>query len=191
MDLIVVDSRFPPIAINEDGTSLEMFHGLIGAVEIKKRINKKEIYDFCSSAEKITLLSEECFGPVNQNPWSFPTISAFAYSSTISLTTIARHFSKIGNQTKRVLDFTILRLAKSRKGKYTETGIGAFLWFEKWEIPYYVTTDAPLSDFVYRLMQEAYYTTASRNVSADDLGFIISKYYCWNTVCCFPTELIT
>lgn len=189
MDLILVDSRFPPIAINEDGTSLEMFHGLIGSVEVKKRVNKKEIYNFCSFADKITLMSEECFGPVNQNPWSFPIISAFAYRSTISLNTISRHFSKKGNQTKRVLDFTILRFPELRKGTHAE--IGAFLWFERWETPYFALTDAPLSDFFYRLIQDAYYSIATRNISTDDLGFIISKYFYWNTTRVLPTELLT
>lgn len=171
-DVMIVDSRYPLLSQNEDGSVIAMLHSVVATIEVKLSITKKEILKIRGNGIKITELNSEVFprrqwGRVNQ--W------AFAYIARIKLATIAKHF--FGGFSHGSPDTQLYLLRAHGSDQFGEDEpLGAFMWLEGGDLPAVHTTLAPLSDFYYMLTQDLYYTISNRNFDFHDIGMHMMDY---------------
>lgn len=181
LDVMVIDSRYPLLANNEDGSVLTMLHSVVATIEVKLTLVKKEILKIRKNALLVAKLQTEAFPKGNK----FGSVlqMAFAYHAGISLDTVARHFFDGHSPCDPLSSICILRV-HNRDQKTSEGSLGANVWLERGETPAIFTTLAPLSDFYYSLIQGGFHTLAARNFNFNDLGTHPDLYMNWGTFPC-------
>lgn len=192
IDILIIDSRYPLLAENNDGSVLAMLHSVIYCIEVKTNIRTTDLSKMQNNSKKIIGLANNEFTTTDGSH----NIScvAFAYRSECRLETLAEAFFDIFVDESTHTDLYLLRVPDSdRIDKHTNgvllhlepffnkdiTGTGE--WIPDEWIP---TTDpmyTPLSDFYYRIIQNSYYDLESRNFTFGDIGAHIMKYMSWST----------
>jgi hypothetical protein len=189
IDVIVMDSRYPVLCNNEGGSVVCMLHSVIATIEVKLTLNKKEINKILQNDEILTKLNSSIF-PVRSD-WGRGNIIqiALAYSSSIKLNTIKKHY--FNNPLSSILHtpLYLLRLHESEQLS-NEGDLGAIISLEGGKLNLIMTTLAPLSDLFYILIQNSYFTLASRGFGNDDLGNQMTNYMNWGTYPCLNRGLL-
>ncbi len=190
IDIMIVDSRYPLLAENADGSVLTMLHSVIFTIEVKTRIITKDIKKIYSDTIEITKMAKEVkdFGiPLN---WKFIKLLGFAYRSSLNLTTLEDRYYEICLPSwENHVDIFILRIKElEEKGKelgyklHWEPGSKDVNSKELDELsPSSTAFFTPLSDLYYSIVQDAYYTLDTRNFTFGDIGRHIMKYMSWTT----------
>jgi len=177
IDVMVLDSRYPLLSQNADGSVLAMFHSVITTIEVKTSLGKREIEDIWTKADKIEALQRE------QNPGTgipiFVYQMGFAYRTTQRLRTVAKNFFQRTCDYYPFVFLTILRLHE--KDQLDEEPLGAGLWFERGTDPALIRTQAPLSDFYYDLTQQCLGILGNRNFGFSEISYHIQRYLTWGT----------
>lgn len=179
VDILLIDSRYPLISENEDGSGIVMLDSVLATIGVKLSLNKKEILTIRKHSKKIsTLLSS-----VSEEKSVFVPQYEFAYTSEIMLETVGQHFFLNWTEQDPASDLYIMRIHPS---DLTENFglIGAQVWLEpdeKESFPCISTSKAPLSDFYYRLVQMAFWTLEERSHSFIEIGNNLNKYMTWGT----------
>jgi len=177
-DLMLLDTRFPLIAHNDDGSVLAMLHSVIAAIEVKRTLTKSEIQKIRNNSSTIAALQSEVFG--SDLEWGTVLQKAFAYRTSIKIGTIERHFFADWESDPPMTELDVLRILPSDLPECERT-FGLRMWLETQDLPSYVTTVSPLSDFYYSLVQDGYYTLGARGYDFNDVGEHMLEYMTWGT----------
>jgi len=181
LDVMVIDSRYPLLAENEDGSVLTMLHSVIATIEVKLTLVKKELLKIRKNSLRIAELQSETF-PSSEG-WGGIMQLAFAYRAGVSLVTVGRHYFEGHTHQDPASSICILRVHD--RDQLTDEGpLGAHVWLEAGEVPAALTTLAPLSDLYYSLVQDGFYTLAERNFDFGDLAEHPMLYMNWGTFPC-------
>jgi hypothetical protein len=190
IDIMIVDSRYPLLSENTDGSVLAMLHSVICTIEVKTNLSSKDIKKSWDDGVKIMELASHVDG-YEDNNWGAISTKVLAYRCLQSLDAIEDTYSSIGKPLKASLDITILRFREQDQPRGVE--IGGELHFEppfeeEEEVgpvdgfyPGLRASYTPLSDFYYRLIQDSYYTLGSRDFSLIDIGEHFMLYMSWAT----------
>jgi len=192
IDIMVLDSRYPLLSQNEDGSVLVMLHSVLWTIEIKTNLKSSDIAKLWNDAMNIMELAREIelYGDTE----SFASIqtNVIAYKSAQKLDTIEKAYEKNAKPLLAGLDIYLLRFPKNEMPDNME--IGGMLHMEPpfeeeggygpfdgyWSC--FGASHTPLSDFYYTLIQNCYYTLGDRDFSFSDIGAHFMKYMSWSTV---------
>ena len=196
LDILVLDSRYPLLSHNSDGSVIAMLHAVVYVIEVKTTVGKREVKAVLDAAEKICALSTSVF-PRNQ--YGALGMLAIGYGTNLRLDTVEGHFFD-SKYKVRECDLTLLRVDASEVGA-DDAVVGAILHWEP-DVPDYPEhaiplrlaeipinawtetawfTHAPLSDLYYTLVQQAYYTIGARHFVFNDIGAHMMAYMSWGT----------
>lgn len=182
-DLMLLDTRYPLIAQNDDGSALAMLHSVIGAIEVKRTLNRREIQKIKKNSATIDSLQSEVFG--DDGGWSSVLQLGFGYRTKLKIDTIEKHFFTGWESDPPVTLLYVLRILESDSPEAGKS-FGSHLWFENRDYPARITTRSPLSDFYYTLVQCAYDVLGTRNYGFRDVSAHIMAYMTWGTVYAEP-----
>lgn len=189
IDVIIVDSRYPFLSHNLDGTVLVMLHSVIETIEVKTSLTSRSIKDIRAKNEKITELSLEVFELYG---WEGVSTSGFSYGTSLRYNTLIRRFFDSQENPFYPTKLDILRL-RSQDVEPDSEFVGAFLFDELQEFSksskkkqvkmagVSMKTLSPLSDCYFRLVQDCLYTLDYRNYSFGDVGRQIMDYMTFGT----------
>lgn len=199
IDVMVLDSRYPLLSQNLDGSVLAMAHSVVDTIEVKTNLATKDIKKISSDAQKIMgLLSKDSV--LGDFPkWGTISTSAIAYNCAQRLETLEKTFIESSKPKEAGIDITILRYPD--KDLETRSGIGGMFHFEQIDDPNIalieenkrnkylkdgsffmsIASHTPLSDFYYNLVQNAYYTLGTRDFTLQDIGNHFNDYMTWAT----------
>lgn len=199
LDIMVMDSRYPLLSQNLDGSVLAMLHSIIYAIEVKTNITSSDVKKICENTKKIQILINEIDQFCSGGCWSAPRLKSIAYRCKTKLETIEKSFIKFSDPIRYFSDMTILRFSEHDGIKIKDTGCELHfepiddvkLMKDEYGIPDFEfkgdflfgtrASYTPLSDFYYRLVQDGYYILGDRNFSFIDLGRHVMEYMSWST----------
>lgn len=198
IDIMVLDSRYPLLAENLDGSVLAMLHSVIQTIEVKTNLTSTDIKKISNDTHKIRELMNEV-DVFNKQSFSSPITKVFAYRIKNKLETIEHSFKENCEPGAFNYSLTILRLSE----RDIKKEVGCALYYqwvskeniteltEKYEVPECNFKDdflfgtipsyTPLSDIYYSLVQDGYYMLGDRNFGFDDIGEHIMSYMSWST----------
>ncbi len=192
LDIIIIDSRYPLLSENEDGSVLVMLHSVIWIIEVKTNLRSNDIKKTWENSIQIMNLSKEIdlYGDVGD--FSSVSTNLIAYRCAQKLDTIQTAYEKYGEPLLAGLDLYIMRFPE--KETFQDIKFGGLLHFEPpfedeneigpadgyW--PCFGASYTPLSDFYYRLVQNCYYTLGSRDYSFNEIGEHFMDYMSWSTI---------
>lgn len=190
IDIMIIDSRYPLLAQNLDGSVLVALHSLLFTIEIKTNLNTKDIKKSWADANYIFLLSEEIYGKDCLKDFRGLTSYILAYNTRLKLDSLEAAYTKFGKPNFAALDTYILRISETEQP--TSEKIGAELHFEPDHdakeddrfIDFELTCRAsytPLSDLYYTIIQNGYYTLGAREYGFTEIGAHIMDYMSWST----------
>jgi hypothetical protein len=188
IDILVVDSRYPLLAENNDDSVLVMLHSVVCCIEVKTNIRTTDLPKIRNNSKKILDLSKEVASTTGR--FSDVSCLCFAYRSDTRLDTLADRFFEVFVDDSTHTDLYLLRVPEPdrvAKGEH-----GALLHLEpstsgdapevdEW-IPTLIPEHTPLSDFYYSLIQNSYYCLEDRKYGFGDIGAHIMEYMSWSTV---------
>ncbi len=183
VDILIIDSRYPLLAHNSDGTVIAPLHSVLQAIEVKVSASKREIANILHNAELISNISSQVFG---RQTFTAVRTQAIAYKAKTRMSSLSEHFF-VGSH--RETDITVLRVLPRDNAAFPRA-LGAEWHWEPsgtsrrkagaW-IETVRPTLAPLSDIYYQLVQNAYYTLSARDFTMHDLGVQMNDYLAWGT----------
>ncbi len=193
IDIMILDSRYPLLSENADGSVLSMLHSLIATIEVKTSLSAKDIKKMWKDSIEIMSLASEVQG-YGGFKWGTVIPHGFAYGSRNRLNTLKDRYVEAGQPEESTLDICLLRLHP--KDQKNPKEIGVELHFEPIleddknnqiteHIPTCRPSFTPLSDLYYNIVQTSYYTIGSRNYSYSDIGRHVSNYMSWATCASF------
>src|SRR5262249_33772653 len=127
LDIMILDSRYPLLAENTDGSVLAMLHSVVGIIECKTNITTAEVEKLWQNASIINVLASEIQGYA-EKAWGSLFQFGFAYRCQPRLNTLAERFFQNGTPDKGLVDLFLLRLpGKDQDG---QEKAGVYLHFE-------------------------------------------------------------
>lgn len=188
IDIMVLDSRYPLLSENEDGSVLAMLHSVIHCIEVKTNIRSSDLKKIWKNSRTLQLLFKEVF----RYATDFENIgnSAIAYRSNVRLETLEDNYFDIFKTIEGYTDLTLLRIPE--KDQIGEHRVGMEFHLEPDYdddtggipvnfIPMVIPKYTPLSDYYYQLVQNSYYNLSSREFDFAKIGSHINKYMSWST----------
>lgn len=193
VDVMILDSRYPLLSQNMDGSVLAMLHSLIECIEVKTNLTSKDVKKSWVDSVKLTNLASEVEGYGGSLFGAIGT-QVLAYRCAQGLGSIQNAFETFGKPFESSLDVIIIRYPE--KNQLLSCEIGGELHFEPIFdtegsekngvadefVPIHRQSFTPLSDFYYQLVQLCYYTLDARNFSFGDIGAQFMQYMSWSTV---------
>jgi hypothetical protein len=190
IDVMILDSRYPLLARNEDDSVVAMLHSLIFTIEIKTNITSIDIKKMWSNNIKIYSIAKEI--PLyDSDEWGAVMSLGFSYKCANRFDILEKNYIQTAPLNEKPnLDIYLLRLHDKDQTK--QQNIGAKLHFEpiesennKDEIDRYFPISnvsfTPLSDLYYTIVQKGYYTLGIRNYTYNDIGAQVMNYLSWAT----------
>lgn len=193
IDILILDSRYPLLGYNADGTVLAMGHAVLKIIEIKTNLTKKDLIKTESNFSKIRDLISKIW-PDESDIWSRPEFILVAYRISTKLTTIEDAYFSTCLPLTNHFDISIIRNdSKSDSGSLVhfeplEENSSSKLYKEYESIikDNHILTciqeRTPLADFYYNLIQNSYYRLDERCYSFGDIGAHFMDYLEWTTV---------
>jgi len=175
IDIMILDSRFPVLVRNSDDSVLAMGHSVICCISVKSKVIKREIKEIIEWAEKINSFSNSLY----PRGWKEITLESIAYIADSSTEKIKENFFELSKKTREI-DLTVLR--KNTKEQKTDSIEGFHMWWENLKSEEIISTASPLSDFLFGLIQNSYYTLDARNLNYKKIGEIIMGYLTWGSI---------
>lgn len=198
IDVMILDSRYPLLAENLDGSVLAMLHSIIQTIEVKTNLTSTDLNKISSDTKKIRSLMNEVDNFINCDSFCAPITTVLAYRIKNRLETIEQSFQKHSEPDTFHFDLTILRLSEIKSKEVgcelhyepistedlavlqKENGVsvsffkGNFIFIPR-------ATYSPLSDVYYKLVQNGYYILGERDFTFNDIGAHIMSYMSWST----------
>lgn len=195
IDVMVLDSRYPLLSENSDGSVLAMLHSVLRCIEIKTRVNTPDLVKIWNSSKKVGDLSETTFG--NKGDFRAIVYVALCYRSKIRLSTLEGRYDDQFRDPAGYADLSVLRLLDKDQKKIGAVGIqlhyepisddGSAAYKEMESritpagfVPTAIPEHSPLSDFYYSLIQDSYYCLDERSFSLGDIGRQFNDYMSWS-----------
>jgi len=194
IDIIIIDSRYPLLSENEDGSVLTMLHSVLWAIEVKTNLKSSDITKAWSDAINMMKMAQEVDGYGDCDDFASINTNLIAYKCAQKLDTIEKAYEKNAKPLIAGLDIYILRFPEKEMPNDIEIG-GELHMEPMFDVEnlnehglidkHFLTFSAhytPLSDFYYRLVQNCYYTLGARDFSFNDIGAHFMEYMSWSTV---------
>ena len=192
IDVIVVDSRYPLLSENADGSALVMLHSVVHVFEIKTNITTKDIKKSLNNTRKTLALAREVEG-YGTDSWSSFRAWLLAYNCAQRLGSLEDAFFSNSDPEHAYLVAIFLRYHPS--DRTSTASVGGALHLEPpfpeengarpqegGYLPLSIPSHTPLSDLYYSLVQDSYYIIGERNYSFTDIGAQFNDYMNWATV---------
>jgi len=189
IDVMILDARYPLLAVNDDGSVLAILHSLVSTIEVKTRLSTGDIKKIWKDAARIMSLASQVNGYSGEY-WGAVMTCAFAYGCANKLDSLESIYEKVGTPDLTGLDINILRLHPSDQIENNALGVefhfvpiskddssDMITGYEMRSLPKFT----PLSDLYYQLVQNAYYTLGQRNQGFTDIGRQVMDYMSWST----------
>jgi len=187
LDVMILDTRYPLLAHNADGSVLSMLHAVVATIEVKTRIATRDVQKMWLDAIKVTKLSRRS---VFKDDWGGIDIWGFAYGCANRLDALEAEYERVGQPNEAPLDISLMRLHPNDATR--ERPLGVELHFEpdfdekdESKLKGYILTSipqfTPLNDLYYRLVQNSYYTLGRRDIDYTDIGVHVMDYMSWST----------
>lgn len=200
IDIMILDSRYPLLSENLDGSVLAMLHSVIQTIEVKTNLTSGDVKKISNDIRKIRELMNEIEIFNCDGCFSSPITNAFAYRIKNKLETIEHHFQENSKPDAFHFDLIILRLQNK---DFNNKEVGCELHYEpiskedidnledENEIDECSFTNGflfgtraiytPLSDIYYSLVQNGYYILGERDFTFQDIGIHMMSYMSWST----------
>ncbi len=194
IDVIIIDTRYPLLGYNSDGTVLVMAHSVVRIIEIKTNLKPKDLKKTSSIFFNIrdlidTVWSGERYG------WGKPILELLAYRLAVKEATIEKAYFEACDPTYNHFDVKILRTNNEDESglelhfqptsHWTDFSDEAKeLLSEEMRGEYLISSCSKrteLSDFYYELIQDSYYALDHRGYSLQDIGEHFMKYLKWTS----------
>lgn len=189
IDILVLDSRYPLLSENSDGSVLAMLHSVISCIEVKTNIKNQDLQQIWKNSKIIRSLASDVF----KNPNGFGNVDCicFSYRCKPRLDSFADKFFELFSNIEGYTDLYLLRLPE--KDQIETKQVGALFHLEpdfqseeSSEVIGYVPTlfpeYTPLSDFYYSIVQGSYYCLNYRGFGMGDIGAHFMDYMSWSTI---------
>ena len=173
IDILIIDSRYPLLSENEDGSVVAMLHSVLATIEIKLSLNKREILKIKKNNIMIEELSSEVFNSLDLDVGIVQP--SLAYRTKNRIKTIAKHFFSGDQPEHPGASLYVMRVHDSDQ-LGDEGPLGVHLARETDKSPLIFMTLAPLSDFYYYLVQNMYFALSVRDFDFTDLGNHMNAY---------------
>lgn len=192
IDILILDSRYPLLGYNADGTVLAMGHSVLNIIEVKTNLTKRDLIKTESNFSKIRELLGKIW-PGEMGNWSSPELILVAYRISTKLTTIEDAYFSTCLPLINHFDIFIMR-------NDSKSDSGSLVHFEPLEralsskfreeyqsvikdnhILTCIQESTPLADFYYTLIQNSYYRLDERGYSLGDIGSHFMDYLEWTT----------
>lgn len=193
IDILILDSRYPLLGYNADGTVLAMGHAVLKIIEIKTNLTKKDLIKTESNFSKIRELLSKIW-PCEMGIWSSPEFILVTYRISTKLTTIEDAYFSTCLPLTNHFDISIIR-------NDSKNDLGSLVHFEplgeslnsklykEYEsvikdnhILTCIQKRTPLADLYYNIIQNSYYRLDERGYSLGDIGAHFMEYLEWTTV---------
>lgn len=186
IDLMLVDSRFSPLSVHKDGTTLEMREAVLGVVSVKKQLAKRDIEEQERYSLRISefftadlLGNDDSSGGISRSPFFYIII----YRSKMLEKTVLSHLENVVGLRNPLFTLFCLRMPKSdlKRG----LGQGAIFRYDRGEADvslFSVFSTAPLSDFYFMMLSDAYGMLDERFPTYESLRLLLMDYYNWGRV---------
>ncbi|MCG3703103.1 hypothetical protein L5F68_02015 [Aliarcobacter butzleri] len=196
IDVMIIDTRYPFLSVNLDGSVLAMLHSVIHTIELKTNLISSDIKKISSDISKIRMLINEVEEFDDIGSFMSPINSAFAYRIKNKLETIELHFQNYCKPELFHFDLMILCIEEK---EFKKIKFGCELHYEpifgkdfsEEELKELKINNGflfgnrpcytPLSDFYYSLVQNSYYILGERDYSFNQIGRHIMDYMSWST----------
>jgi len=190
IDIMILDSRYPLLSKNADGSVLAMLHSLLWTIEVKTNLRSADIKKSWKDSVIINGLAQELTGEDKCGDSFYVDTNLIAYHCAQKLDTIEDIYVKSGTPSTGDLDIYILRFPKQETTVNHE--FGGLLHFEPLfddsktnpidsYSPCFSASYTPLSDFFYRLVQNCYYSLGYRDFSFSQIGAHFMDYMSWSS----------
>src|SRR5258708_32378873 len=177
IDVLILDTRYPLLAVNADGSVRAMLHAVIWAIEVKTNLRSRDLPRAWENAAKIMSLAAELEGyGVKAEPVSIRT-SVLAYRIAERIDTTTSAFIRSARTDDASLHVTVLRLPEENP---SDSSGGVELEFES-SRPIRRQIHTPLNDFYYEVVQWSCIILDQRPWSLGDVGSQTSDYMAWAT----------
>lgn len=195
IDVLILDSRYPLLSENADGSVLAMLHSVVGCVEVKTKIRTSDLPVIWRNSRTIRETASEVFD--NENDFSSPFYTTVAYRTANRLATLADKYENVFANSSGYSDLTILRVPDKDMPK--SQALGVQLHFEPMpddgseeykqvkthlidgHLLLNIPQHTPLSDFYYSIVQDSYYCLDDRAFTFGSIGVQFMKYMTWST----------
>jgi hypothetical protein len=124
MDVLILDSRYPLLSHNKDGSVIAMLHSVVHVIEVKTSVGKRDISAVLKGAAKVFALSTSVFP---KHLHGAIGIVAIGYGSSIRLSTIEAHFFDRAYQV-RECDLLLLRVRPGLGRQKSDPGPQLLAW---------------------------------------------------------------
>ncbi|MEK6280395.1 MAG: DUF6602 domain-containing protein [Acidobacteriota bacterium] len=186
IDIMVLDSRYPLLADNPDGSVIAMAHGVVTCIEVKTRMTSKDVERGWQNSFEIVELVEGIpeYAASKSVGAGVIRTRGLAYRLAASLTAIGKAYDAAGLLHVTTWDVYILRLPEREQVPGKELGATlrldpAGLEDDEGFIPHtplIELSQTPLSDLYYSLVRDAYDCLAQRNWSHGDIARHVDQY---------------
>jgi|SRR3989344_4201160 len=176
VDILLLDSRFPVLARNSDGSVLAMGESVIACISIKSKIVKRDIDELIEWSKKIGFFSNKIY----PSGWKEISLRGIGYVAGNYSEKIVDNFFEASKKMRKI-DLMILRKI-DKEQLLKKQPIGFYMWWEILKLEMIHPTCSPLSDFLYDLMQNAYEILDSRKIKFVDIHNALHNYFKWGTL---------
>jgi hypothetical protein len=186
IDVLILDSRYPLLAENADGSVRAMLHAVVWALEVKTTLRTADCRRMWENAQDIMIAAGEIKGyGIDADPISVRT-SAFAYRAAQGIDATRQSFTRTALCDNASLAISILRVLDKNKGPR-----GAELILEA-NVPrgenrrpqwHAVTrfSHSLLSDLYYDVVRWSYTILDERRWTFGDISDHMMEYMAWST----------
>lgn len=192
LDIVVIDSRYPLLSENGDGSALVMLNSVVHIYEIKTNLTSKDIKKSIENSQKTFALFKEIEEFKNPTEWGSPQLTLLAYCSAQRLETLESSYFQYSLPEVAPMDAVILRCHKNDTARIGAPGGTLHLEppFSSEDsrgprpdgyFPCFIPNHTPLSDLYYTLVQNAYYVLGERDYTFTDIGQHFMEYMNWTT----------
>jgi len=189
IDILVLDSRYPLLSENSDGSVIAMLHSVISCIEIKTNIKNKDLQGIWKTSKTVRSLANVVFN----DPKGFGNVDymCFSYRCGQRLDSFTNKYFEIFSNIEGYTDLYLLHLPE--KDLIESKRSGALFHFEPdveneesvnnpEYMPLFIPQHTPLSDFYYSLIQNSYYCLDYRGYGVGDIAQHFQDYMSWSTV---------
>ena len=187
IDTMILDSRYPLLAQNDDGSVVSMLHSVVLCIEVKTNIRTSDIDRICDNSKTIVALANGVFR--TQRAFGAIACMTFAYRSAGRLDALLDKCCETFLAVTSHTDLYLLRVPTADQSGTRENGVLVHLEpsfaddgdVKEW-VPLVISQYTPLSDFYYSVVQDAYYCLNARKFTLGDIGAHIMEYMAWSTI---------
>ncbi len=193
IDIMILDTRYPLLGYNSDGTVLAMAHSVLYIIEIKTNCNKNDISKTSQNFEKIRNLINDIWNDENSE-WKKPMFLLLAYKIVPKIAKIEEAYFEFCEPNSNHFDISILRSNENNEHgnlihfeptqHWDKSKIDKLEFIDLIKKDFILTSfqeRTPLSDLYYSLIQDSYRILEDRSYTFGEISSHFNDYLNWST----------